>query len=76
MPKRFFAVVREGVADKPGKILCSFFLFYPLVFGTCLVARGSRDFICWIFFVSVSGFWYYAPPYVYTNSLLKTGLGL
>ena len=22
-----FAVVREGVADKPGKILCSFFLF-------------------------------------------------
>ena len=23
----FFSVVREGVADKPGKILCSFFLF-------------------------------------------------
>ena len=43
--KVFFAVVREGVADKPGDILCSFFFVLFRGFGACLGARGSRDFI-------------------------------
>ena len=43
--KVFFSVVREGVADKPGDILCSFFFVLFRGFGACLGARGSRDFI-------------------------------
>ena len=43
--KAFFSVVREGVADKPGDILCCVFFVLSLGFWACLGARGSRDFI-------------------------------
>ena len=39
--KVFFAVVREGVADKPGDILCSFFLFCSGVFGLAWEPGGA-----------------------------------
>ena len=41
--KAFFAVVREGVADKPGKILCSVFLFFPGFLGL-LGSQGEPGF--------------------------------
>ena len=41
--KVFFAVVREGVADKPGDILCSFFCFVPGVWGL-LGSQGEPGF--------------------------------
>ena len=83
--KAFFAVVREGVADKPGKILCSVFLFFPGFLGL-LGSQGEPGFyfftgtlwkgsffggrLCFFSAFPV------APPNVYTNSLLKAGLGL
>ena len=41
--KVFFSVVREGVADKPGKILCSVFLFFPGFLGL-LGSQGEPGF--------------------------------
>ena len=41
--KVFFAVVREGVADKPGDILCSFFCFVPGFLGL-LGSQGEPGF--------------------------------
>ena len=84
--KAFFAVVREGVADKPGKILCSVFLFFPGFLGL-LGSQGEpgfyffyRDFMERQLFGGKSGrllsAFSFAPPNVYTNSLLKAGLGL
>ena len=49
--KVFFAVVREGVADKPGKILCSVFFVFSGVFGLAWKPGGAgilffyRDFM-------------------------------
>ena len=39
--KAFLAVVREGVADKPGDILCSVFLFCLEIFGLAWEPGGA-----------------------------------
>ena len=84
MPKRFLLLSARGWRTSRDKFCVVFFLFRG--FWACLEARGSRDFIFlpglygkaaflgedYVFFSAFP----VAPPNVYTNSLLKAGLGL